>query len=250
LSENREIIKEWKIRAKTFSIKLTPEIAAAYFFECLKSSVNHTIKPECPWYSVSKYQVLKNQITKRRIVFFTRKPFANNFSLEIAFGVVRKFLPAEMECVVAESRYQSKGILRRIYNIVEAVFRQGDVNHITGDVHFLTFLLARKKTLLTVLDFIFMENSTGFKRWLMRLIWGVIPEKKVRLISVISQSTKNELLKYLNCNPDKVRVIPLPISPGFTRYDKSFNAMSSFKSLNEISLGTLTRLGFFLLSSS
>jgi glycosyltransferase involved in cell wall biosynthesis len=224
LSENREIIKEWKIRAKIFSIKLAPEIAAAYFLECLKSSINNTIKPECPWYSVREFQVLKNQITKRRIVFFTRRPFANNFSLEIAFGIIRKFLPAEMECVVAVSRYQSKGILRRIYNIVEAVFRQGDVNHITGDVHFLTFLLVRKKTLLTVLDFIFMENSTGFKRWLMRLVWGLIPEKKVRLISVISQSTKNEILKYLNCNPDKVRVIPLPISPEFTRYDKSFNA--------------------------
>jgi glycosyltransferase involved in cell wall biosynthesis len=224
LSENQEIIKEWKIKAKTFSNKLAPEIAAGYFFECLKSSVNHTIKPECPWYSVSEFQILKNRITKRKIVFFTRKPFTNNFSLEIAFGVIRKHLPAEMECVVAESRYQSKGILRRIYNIVEAVFHQGDVNHVTGDVHFLTFLLARKKTLLTVLDFIFMENSTGFKRWLMRFIWGVIPEKKVGLITVISQSTKNELLKYLNCNPDKVRVVPLPISPGFTRYDKSFNA--------------------------
>lgn len=159
-----------------------------------------------------------------KVVFFHRKPKLNNFSVEIAFQIIREAMPGEVKCVVAQSRFDSKGVFRRLYNIVEAVFRQGDVNHITGDVHFLSYLLRRDNTLLTILDCVFMYNAKGIRRFLLRLLWGVIPEKRVALISVISQSTKNELLKYIPCNPDKVRVVPVCISPGFTRCGKDFNA--------------------------
>ncbi len=159
-----------------------------------------------------------------KVVFFHRKPKINNFSVEMAFQVIREAMPAEVECVVARSRFDSKGVFRRLYNIVEAVFRQGDVNHITGDVHFLSYLLRRDKTLLTILDCVFMYNARGIRRYILRLLWAVIPEKRVALISVISQSTKNEVLKVIHCHPDKVRVVPICISPAFTRCEKYFNA--------------------------
>jgi glycosyltransferase involved in cell wall biosynthesis len=69
-----------------------------------------------------------------------------------------------------------------------------------------------------------MYNSKGLKRYLLRLLWGTIPEKRVEFISVISQSTKNEVLKIIHCDPGKIRVIPVCISPNFIRYDKSFDA--------------------------
>jgi glycosyltransferase involved in cell wall biosynthesis len=159
-----------------------------------------------------------------KVVFFHRKPKNNNFSVETTFQITRDVMPAEVNCVVAQSRFESKGFFRRLYNIFEAAFRQGDVNHITGDVHFLSYLLRRNRTLLTVLDCVFLYNSKGLKRFILRLLWGVIPEKRVALISVISQATKNELLECINCNPDKIRVVPVCISPSFTRFDKIFNA--------------------------
>lgn len=158
-----------------------------------------------------------------KVVFFHRKPKNNNFSVEGTFKVVRDEMPADVKCVVAESRFDSKGLFKRLYNIIEAAFRQGDVNHITGDVHFLSYLLKRDKTLLTILDCVFMHNTRGLKRFLLRLFWAVIPEKRVKLISVISQSTKNELLKCISCDPDKIRVVPVCISPAFTRNQKDFN---------------------------
>jgi len=159
-----------------------------------------------------------------KVVFFHRKPKQNNFSVESAFQVIREAMPADAECIVAQSRFDSKGLFKRLYNIVEAAFRQGDVNHITGDVHFLSYLLARDKTLLTILDCVVMYNAKGLKRYLLRLFWYVIPEKRVKLISVISQATKDELIKFISCDPDKVRVVPVCISPIFTRCDKEFNA--------------------------
>lgn len=143
--------------------------------------------------------------------------------MEGAFQVIRSAMPREVECVVAMSKFKSKGILRRVYNIVEAVFRQGDVNHITGDVHFLSYLLRRDKTLLTILDCVFLYNTTGIKRYLLRLFWYVIPAKRVALISVISQSTKEELLKCIKYDPNKIRVVPVCISPAFSPFKKKFN---------------------------
>lgn len=159
-----------------------------------------------------------------KIAFFHRKPKFNNFSVEGTFRVVREMLPPNVECVVAQSRFDSSGLFRRLYNIVEAFFRQGDVNHITGDVHFLSYMLARDKTLLTILDCVAMYNTSGLKRSLIRILWYVIPEKRVKLISVISESTKNELVKFISCDPNKIRVIPVCISPGYFKTPKDFNS--------------------------
>lgn len=158
-----------------------------------------------------------------KVVFFHRKPKLNNFSVEGAFQVIREAMPADVECIVAQSRFDSRGLFKRLYNIVEAAFRQGEVNHITGDVHFLSYLLTRDKTLLTILDCVVMYNASGLKRYLLRLFWYVIPVKRVKLISVISQATKDELLKFISCDPDKVRVVPVCISPNFIRCEKPFN---------------------------
>ena len=224
LIKDRTILTKWAIKAQTYAQKLSPETAATYMMTCIEASLHGTEKPSCPWYSMTIYDEFITKIRKRKVVFFHRKPKINNFSVEIAFQIMREALPVEVECVVAESKFDSNGVFRRIYNIIEAAFRQGDVNHITGDVHFLSYLLRRDKTLLTILDCVFMYNTTGIRRHILRLLWGVIPEKRVGLISVISQSTKNEVLKILRCNPEKIRIIPVCISPKFTRHDKNFDA--------------------------
>jgi glycosyltransferase involved in cell wall biosynthesis len=157
------------------------------------------------------------------VVFFHRKPKVNNFSVEGTFQIVRGAMSKDVKCVIAQSRYDSKGFFRRLYNICEAPFRQGDVNHITGDVHFLSYLLRRNKTLLTILDCVFMYNAKGIKRYILRLFWYVIPEKRVALISVISKSTKDELLKCLKCDPDKIRIVPVCISPAYKYSENEFN---------------------------
>jgi len=158
-----------------------------------------------------------------KVVFFHRKPKLNNFSVEGTFQVTREAMPDNVECIVSQSRFDSSGLFKRLYNIVEAFFRQGEVNHITGDVHFLSYLLARDKTLLTILDCVVMYNAKGLKRSLLRLFWYVIPEKRVKLISVISQATKDELIKFISCDPAKIRVVPVCIAPDFIKSEKIFN---------------------------
>ena len=159
-----------------------------------------------------------------KVVYFHRKRYEGCFSVEKLFDTVRDALPSEIEPVVAESRFLSRGFIRRAYIIVEAKFRQGDVNHITGDVHFLSYLLCRRKTVLTILDCGFAEKERGLKRWLLRYFWYVLPILRVGFITVISKAVELELKKLVDFPPGKVRVIPCCIPKIFTYSKKIFNA--------------------------
>ena len=159
-----------------------------------------------------------------RVTFYQRKPYLkNNFSIERVFDDIRKALPNNIKYKIAISSYDSRGIWARVYNIIEAAFHQGDVNHITGDVHFLAFLFKKRRTVLSIMDCGNLEELKGFNKFLFFLFWFWIPEKRVSLISVISDATKKELLRYLNCNPDKIKVIYCPVSDIFKPAPKVFN---------------------------
>ena len=103
---------------------------------------------------------------KLSIIFFQRKPFQDFVSIEHIFDMVRSQLREAIEARVFISKYESKGIWKRVYNIIEAKLRQGKINHITGDVHFLTFLLSRKTTILS-LHGTFNPNSSKAIQWVL-----------------------------------------------------------------------------------
>src|SRR3989339_47448 len=162
-----------------------------------------------------------------KVVFFQRKPRpSGNYSVESIFEILRKNLPKDIKPIVAVSKYESNGIFKRVYNIFEADYRQqlGVVYHVTGEVHFLTYLLKKKRTILTIHDCVILEGTKGFKRWLYKIFWYTIPIKKSKIITAISNSTKKEILKYVKCDPDKIVVIPDFISEKFKLNIKKFNA--------------------------
>jgi len=58
---------------------------------------------------------------------------------------------------------------------------------------------------------------------LLKWLWLKIPIAKSTFVTAISQCTKDEILKYTNCNPNKLRVIYNCISPSFKPVPKKFN---------------------------
>lgn len=168
------------------------------------------------------------------ITFYHRFPCSGHFSIEGLFREIRKALPNDIYYSVATSRFESKGFLRRFYNTIEAFFRQGDINHITGDVHYLIYFLRRKRTLLTIHDCSSLERLKGIKKKIFFLIWFWLPEKRSTLISVISDATKRELLRYLRCNPNKIRIVPDCVSSFFRPSPRMFNT----KKPNILQIGT------------
>jgi glycosyltransferase involved in cell wall biosynthesis len=93
---------------------------------------------------------------------------------------------------------------------------QNEVNHVTGDVHYITYLMRKATTILTIHDCVAIDRTVGLKRFLLWLFWYWLPEKCCRKIVVISAATKRQVLSHLRCDPAKIEVIHNPVGHSFT----------------------------------
>lgn len=158
------------------------------------------------------------------VTHFMRRPMADYHSLELLFGRVRAELAEEFDFSVAVAPFAGRGVVRRLLSMLAAAFRQGRVNHVTGDTHFLSILLRRGRTLLTIHDCVFTHRTSGLKRRLLALLNYRLPVARCAVVNVISEATRTELLKIVDCDPAKIRVIPPCISDAFAWSPREFNA--------------------------
>jgi glycosyltransferase involved in cell wall biosynthesis len=161
-----------------------------------------------------------------RVVYYHRKPYGKLFSLERVFQAVRKSLPSEVHADVWACKFESRGLARRLLNLVEAPFHQGDINHIAGDVHYLALGLAKRKTILTITDCVGLRFLKGLKYFSTLWWWYRLPVRRVAAIAAISEFTRQEVLHYTRCRPEMVRVIHCAIPDGFTACPRPFNVDS------------------------
>jgi glycosyltransferase involved in cell wall biosynthesis len=161
---------------------------------------------------------------KTKVVYFFRKPFTDYFSIEELFGFIQSGLPDNIAYSNYYLRKTSKGFLNRIKSCFEVIPQQGQVNHITGDVHFIAFLMHKKRTILTIHDLEVLKRLSGFSRFIVKLVWFTLPAQRVRYITVISEFTKQELLKMVRITPEKVVVVHNCVSPQISFKTYNFNA--------------------------
>jgi glycosyltransferase involved in cell wall biosynthesis len=160
-----------------------------------------------------------------RVTQFMRRPVPGWYSIERLYEDVRACLPPDILVQVRVSRYYSRGLWGRFYDAVAASRHQGDVNHITGDVHFLTFFLSRRRTVMTVHDCGRLETLRGVRRWVLWFFWFWLPAKRCAAIVAISHATKQQLLRYIRVDPDKVKVIHNNVSSEFQPVPVPFNSV-------------------------
>ncbi|MBX3256520.1 MAG: glycosyltransferase family 4 protein [Chitinophagaceae bacterium] len=158
------------------------------------------------------------------VVFFQRKPLAIHKSIEFIFEDIRQRLTGQVDPAKKIFSFYSKGIISRLKIIYEAYRNQGDINHVTGDIHFAAILLKKKKTILTIHDCGMLTQTKGIKRMVLQFFWFTLPLRKCCCITVVSHTTRNELLKYVNYPEKNIHVIPVPISGKFVYTPRCFNA--------------------------
>lgn len=173
------------------------------------------------------------------VAYYQRRPRpAGNFSIESIFADLRTRLADRIDSTVHTSSALNDGIKTKFTNIWEARRRLGseDVCHITGEVHFLNLLLPKSKVVLTVHDCRFMQRKAGnplaarFMKWL--YLDG--PVAKSRIVTTVSQATKDDIINYTGCPPDLIRVIPVTVDAGFTSAPQPFNTQRP----NVLQIGT------------
>lgn len=101
--------------------------------------------------------------------------------------------------------------------------KDGEINHITGDVHYLLYVLNNKRTIVTVHDIMYYRYLHGVKKYIWKLLY-IYPLKKAAHVTFISEYSKKEVLDIIDLPENKVSVIPDPVSPKFYYSDKDFNS--------------------------
>jgi glycosyltransferase involved in cell wall biosynthesis len=158
-----------------------------------------------------------------KVVFFQRKSRHGFFSIEQIFEEIRSALPLEMTSQIFVSSFFSKGFFRRLFVGLEAMFNQGDINHVTGDIHFIVMFLKSKRTILTIHDIGFINHPNFFKRYLLKQFWLTLPIKRAAKITVVSQATKAELLRMVGLKFEpKIEVIHNFVSDRYKPCSKEF----------------------------
>lgn len=159
-----------------------------------------------------------------QVTHFQRMPGGGAFSIERLFKCVRSNLPSDIQCTVHVSPYVSCAVLPRVRSVLAARRHQGAVNHITGDVHFLALGLRPERTILTVHDCGNLMRLHGLRRTVLRWLWFTWPIARCRIVTVVSEATKADLIRLAGTPPYKIRVVYSCVAPEFTPQPAVFNA--------------------------
>lgn len=108
---------------------------------------------------------------------------------------------------------------RNLFNLARNGFwarrHAAEINHITGDAHYLALFLPRKSCVLTIHDCDMLAALFGLRRWLVWLLWLYLPVRFAGVVTVISERTKEELCRLTKIDDSKVFVISDFVSDSF-----------------------------------
>jgi len=156
----------------------------------------------------------------KQLLYFYRKKNPAFFSIEqvfqrIAMGMAdhSDLFTVREVCLPASNK-----LTNLLANIRWARKQQGDINHITGDIHYALMGFSRNKiNVLTVHDCVLLRrfSRTDPRFWLIKWLWHEWPIRRADVVTVISESTKQDLLRFTNTPSRKIRIIPNFIDPVF-----------------------------------
>ncbi|TWU47528.1 Alpha-D-kanosaminyltransferase [Rubripirellula tenax] len=158
-------------------------------------------------------------------VQISRKPFEGAHSIESLFRTIREYLLSKDIAVAhCESPYFSKGLLNRLRMVWWASRLEGSIFHVTGDIQFVVLGLSRHKSILTIHDLNILNRLKGIRRAVIRLFWFQLPLRKASQVTVISEATKQELLREFPMDEHRIHVIPDCVSPIFQPCPRPFRS--------------------------
>lgn len=146
---------------------------------------------------------------------FFRAPTSGFHSMESVFHAVTQAFPAWLEFKRVYLPTKSASPVGIIKNCLYAFRNRGKINHVTGDVHYIVPVLGRK-TILTIHDIGAAFNGRFLHDLYIKLFWLWLPALFVKYITVISQTSADEVLQYIPFARKKIRIIHNPVDERFT----------------------------------
>jgi len=160
----------------------------------------------------------------KKICFVFRKKNPLFFSIEKVFDTLMKETAlAGWDIQRVEVPWYSSGIIKVLRNIIFLRSEKAELYHITGDIHYAVFAFPRRKTILTIHDSVFVYQTKGLKRWVFLHLFLKWPARYANVITTISEQSKTDIVKFSNCDPSKIKVIPDPLNSYISFSEKAFN---------------------------
>jgi glycosyltransferase involved in cell wall biosynthesis len=122
-----------------------------------------------------------------------------------------------------ELPFTSRGIFSILFNLIFLTRFKKGLFHITGDVHYAILALPKDRTILTIHDLVFLHTYNGLRHRFLKWIFLDLPVKKAKYITTVSEKSKQEILEYTNCDPQKILVIQNPVDLQFTNISTHSN---------------------------
>lgn len=159
------------------------------------------------------------------VSYIFRKRRSNAYSIESLFENIHHSVNSRNQ--FQTSTLEVPSIRNVASNIVRAAKEQAAVNHITGDIHYVALGLKKQNTVLTIHDCVFLTRYSkwNLKYWLFKFLWYQLPMWRSGTITVISEKTKQELVRLTGVNANRIHVVPNFYDPRFTFQPKEFNSI-------------------------
>lgn len=152
--------------------------------------------------------------SKKRKEHSVENVFANiEPYLKRAYIVNKEYLP--------EARYLS--LIKFVKNVLFTLSVKGDVIHVTGENYFCACFTPKNKTILTILDYVALENMTGVSKFLNWLLMCYIPIKRSKYVTCISNKVYEDTIRKFPWCAGKTMMIPVSISDDYQCDLKEFN---------------------------
>lgn len=143
------------------------------------------------------------------ITYFLRKQKHGFNSIEELFQGIADITGKRSQvrmCYAPTKRASPFGIIR---NLFFAWTNKTDVNHITGDVHYLGIVLG-KSSILTIHDIRSALHGNMLRKFYIFFFWFYLPARRSKVITTISEFSKEEIVKLIPFTKDKIKVIYNP----------------------------------------
>ncbi|MDE3741482.1 glycosyltransferase family 4 protein [Maribacter polysaccharolyticus] len=163
---------------------------------------------------------IKNFFTMK-ISYFFRHPMVG-FSIQRVFQTVNKEVSETLEIEELFLPSPNSGIPSILKNGFFARKKQGVLNHITGDAHYLLLFLSSKNTIITVHDIMYYFYLSGIKKKIWKLLF-IYPLKRAKKVVFISEFAKQQVKKELDLPENRCCIIPNPVSSDYSMRIKKFN---------------------------
>lgn len=153
---------------------------------------------------------------------FFRKHALYRHSIEELFLDLVPFIVTDAQVIVTEVPYAGAGLSVIQKNLKFARAKKEQVNHITGDIHYLT-LAFKGSSILTVHDVQSALKGNIAKQLYIKLFWFWLPAMFAKRITVISHFTRAELESIIPFAKKKIRVVYNPVKQHLTPVPYQFN---------------------------